>query len=162
MNDTVNNLTVTGMLYLFPENKAQQRVFVAKLVDSVKSGVADPVRAEAAMANLEQIVRAYRQDPEVRQILIAELEKEGGRILTPDAKVELMETAIDYDYCDSTTWRDLDTQIEELTRRRKAVETALRNATPDTPYLDPATGETITGIGRTSRKTIKVTINKGE
>ena len=73
-----------------------------------------------------------------------------------------METAIDYDYCDSPTWRDLDTQIEELTRRRKTVETALRNATPDTPYLDPATGETITGIGRTSRKTVKVTINKGE
>ena len=73
MNELVSTLA------LMPETKREQDVFVDKLVESVKQGAISPLKAEAIICNLEQVSKAYRANPEVRDMLLQAVQFKGGK-----------------------------------------------------------------------------------
>ena len=151
---------IVSTLTLMPETKSQQEVFVSKLIESVKHGAISPLKAEAIICNLEQVARAYRKNYEVRDMLLQAVQFKGGKCEDFNAKFQVAEAGVIYDYENSKTWRDLTVEIEKLNEKRKTIEAALKLATPEVPFIDPTNGEKITECKKVFKKIVKTTINK--
>ena len=151
---------LVSTLSLMPETKSQQEVFVSKLIDSVKFGAISPLKAEAIICNLEQVAKAYRANDEVRDMLLQAVQFKGGKCEDFNAKFQIAETGVIYDYENSKTWRDLTREIEALNEKRKTIEAALKLATPEVPFIDPTNGEKITECKKVFKTIVKTTINK--
>ena len=151
---------LVSALSLMPETKKQQEVFVDKLVESVKQGAISPLKAEAIICNLEQVARAYRANNEVKDMLLQAVRFQGGKCENFNAKFQVSEAGVIYDYENSKTWRDLTIEIEELNEKRKTIEAALKLATPEVPFVDPTNGEKITECKKVFKTIVKTTINK--
>ena len=151
---------IVSTLTLMPETKSQQEVFVSKLIESVKHGAISPLKAEAIICNLEQVAKAYRANYEVRDMLLQAVQFKGGKCEDFNAKFQIAEAGVIYDYENSRTWRELTREIEALNEWRKTIEAALKLATPEVPFIDPTNGEKITECKKVFKKIVKTTINK--
>ena len=151
---------LVSTLALMPETKSQQEVFVGKLIESVKHGAISPLKAEAIICNLEQVSKAYRANYEVRDMLLQAVQFKGGKCEDFNAKFQVAEAAVDYDYENSKTWRDLTREIETLNEKRKTIEAALKLVTPEVPFVDPTNGEKIIECKKVFKTIVKTTINK--
>ena len=151
---------LVSVLSLMPETKSQQDVFVDKLVESVKRGAISPLKAEAIICNLEQVAKAYRANYEVRDMLLQAVQFKGGKCEDFNAKFQVAEAGVIYDYENSKTWRDLTREIEKLNEKRKTIEAALKLATPEVPFIDPTNGEKITECKKVFKTIVKTTIKK--
>ena len=154
------NNELVSTLALMPETKREQDVFVDKLVESVKQGAISPLKAEAIICNLEQVSKAYRANPDVKNMLLKAVKDKGGKCEDFNAKFQVAEAGVIYDYENSKTWRDLTREIEELNEKRKTIEAALKLATPEVPFVDPTNGEKITECKKVFKITVKTTIKK--
>ena len=154
MNELVSTLA------LMPETKREQDIFVGKLVESVKQGAISPLKAEAIIANLEQVAKAYRANAEVKDMLLQAVQFKGGKCEDFNAKFQVAEAGVVYDYENSKTWRDLTIEIENLNEKRKTIESALKLATTEVPFVDPTNGEKITECKKVFKTIVKTTINK--
>ena len=151
---------LASTLALMPETKSQQEVFVSKLIESVKYGAISPLKAEAIICNLEQVAKAYRANYEVREMLLQAVQFKGGKCEDFNAKFQVAEAGVIYDYENSKTWRDLTREIEALNEKRRTIEAALKLATPGVPFTDPTNGEKITECKKVFKTIVKTTINK--
>ena len=151
---------LVSTLALMPETKNQQEVFVDKLVESVKQGAISPLKAEAIIANLEQVSKAYRANNEVKDMLLQAVQFKGGKCEDFNAKFQVSEAGVIYDYENSKTWRDLTREIETLNEKRKTIEAALKLATPEVPFVDPTNREKITECKKVFKTIVKTTIKK--
>ena len=151
---------LVSALSLMPETKSQQEVFVGKLIESVKCKVISPLKAEAIIANLEQVSKAYRANKEVKDMLLKAVEDKGGKCEDFNAKFQVAESGVIYDYENSKTWRDLTVEIKKLNEKRKTIEAALKLVTPEVPFIDPTNGEKITECKKVFKTIVKTTINK--
>ena len=154
------NNELVSTLALMPETKSQQEVFVGKLIESVKQGAISPLKAEAIICNLEQVAKAYRANNEVKDMLLQAVQFRGGKCDDFNAKFQVAEAGVVYDYENSKTWRDLTREIEELNEKRKTIEAALKLATPEVPFVDPTNAEKITECKIVFKTIVKTTINK--
>ncbi len=151
---------LVSALSLMPETKSQQEVFVSKLIDSVKFGVISPLKAEAIICNLEQVAKAYRATNDVKDMLLQAVQFRGGKCEDFNAKFQVAEAGVVYDYENSKTWRDITIEIEALNEKRKTIEAALKLATPEVPFVDPTNGEKIIECKKVFKTIVKTTINK--
>ena len=151
---------IVSTLTLMPETKSQQEVFVSKLIECVKHGAISPLKAEAIICNLEQVAKAYRANYEVREMLLQAVQFKGGKCEDFNAKFQVAEAGVIYDYENSKTWRDLTREIEALNEKRKTIEAALKLATPEVPFIDPTNGEKITECKKVFKTIVKTTIKK--
>ena len=151
---------LVSTLALMPETKGEQEVFVGKLIESVKQGVISPLKAEAIITNIEQVSKAYRANPEVKNMLLQAVQFKGGKCEDFNAKFQVAEAGVVYDYENSKTWRDLTIEIEALNEKRKTIEAALKLATPEVPFVDPTNSEKISECKKVFKTIVKTTINK--
>ena len=151
---------LVSTLALMPETKSQQEVFVSKLIENVKQGAISPLKAEAIICNLEQVSKAYRANNEVKDMLLQAVQFKGGKCEDFNAKFQVAEAGVVYDYENSKTWRDLTIEIEERNEKRKTIEAALKLATPEVPFVDPTNSEKITECKKVFKTIVKTTINK--
>ena len=151
---------LVSTLALMPETKREQDIFVGKMIESVKQGGISPLKAEAIICNLEQVAKAYRSNNEVKEMLLQAVQFKGGKCEDFNAKFQVAEAGVVYDYENSKTWRDLTVEIEALNEKRKTIEAALKLATPEVPFVDPTNGEKITECKKVFKTIVKTTINK--
>jgi hypothetical protein len=147
------------LLTAFPTTKEQQELVANRWAEQAINGEVDPLEAEVYIASIENLVKCYRANKELREHLVNIVEHEGGKVKVGNTTISVAETSVTYEYEQSKKWRDLDREIEILTARRKSIETALKNATEDTPF-DDGDFNRICHCPKTSKKTIKVTIEK--
>ena len=151
---------LVSTLALMPETKREQDIFVGKMIESVKQGGISPLKAEAIICNLEQVAKAYRSNNEVKEMLLQAVQFKGGKCEDFNAKFQVAEAGVVYDYENSKTWRDLTIEIEALNEKRKTIEAALKLATTEVPFVDPTNGEKITECKKVFKTIVKTTINK--
>lgn len=147
------------LLTSFPTTKEQQELVANRWAEQAINGEVNPLEAEVYIASIENLVKFYRGNKELREHLVDIVKQEGGKVKIGTTTISVAETSVTYEYEQSKKWRDLDRQIEDLTARRKNIETALKNATEDTPF-DDGDFNRICHCPKTSKETIKVTIEK--
>src|SRR5574344_2032956 len=143
-----------------PQKKPEKDIFVDKLVESVKQGAISPLKEEAIICNLEQVAKADRANNEVKDMLLQAVQFKGGKCEDFNAKFQVAEPGVIYDYENSKTWRDLTIEIEALNEKRKTIEAALKFATPEVPFVDPTKKEKITECKKVFKTIVKTKINK--
>lgn len=162
----METMQISSVLTLFPETKSQQKSFVDRLVETVLDGDVDPLRVEAQMCNIEQVVKTYRKDERVKGILLQEAERYHKDELNNlyNSKFEIKEVGVKYDYsvCGHPLWDALEEEIKQLTERKKNLEKELQLKRESFIYTDIETAEQteVFPPERTSTTSVVVTINK--
>ena len=119
------------------------------------------LEAAEALAALETFTKGVRQDERFIQFMRDELAKHGGKCKTTSgAQLEVCEAAVRYDYSHDDEWRRLQSQLESISERMRAVEAKLRSVPPGRLWVDPDTGEVVQGALKKSTSTYRITLAK--
>jgi hypothetical protein len=136
-----------------PCNKADIQVFIDQAVEKFLSGEYNPVEYAPYLKAMEDIIKGIRENQDVKDFMIYELEKTGGKMngvsIVPVTR---------YDYSGDLVWSQLDAKIKELTEQSKYREKLLKPITV-AEFPDPVhEGVIIKPPQKTTSKTIRVTL----
>ena len=154
-----------ALLSQFPTSKTEQKEMVAQMVEALKTGNENPLRIEAAMANIEAVVKEYRGNKEVKEILLDEVRKYPKSIAEIyNATFQEKEVGVKYDFseCGHVRYNELVEQIASLTEQKKQLEAEIRAHKDMFIYTDLETGESyeVNPPKRTASCQVVVTIKK--
>jgi hypothetical protein len=154
-----------ALLSQFPTSKTEQKEMVDLMVESLKSGNENPLRIEAAMTNIEAVVKEYRGNKEVKEILLDEVRKYPKSIAEIyNATFQEKEVGVKYDFseCGHIRYNELVEQIAALTEQKKQLEAEIRAHKDMFIYTDLETGESyeVNPPKRTASCQVVVTIKK--
>ena len=145
----------------FPETKQEQKTFVEQLIEGTLNGFVNPLKAEAQVKNIEDVVKLYRSDKRIKDSLINCFNREFPNQKTGDAYnalFKIAETGVKYDYSVSADWREANEACQLAEEKRKVIEERLKTAHPKCPYIDISTGEEIHFLPKSSTTQVTVTI----
>lgn len=154
-----------ALLSQFPTSKTEQKEMVDIMVEALKTGNENPLRIEAAMANIEAVVKEYRGNKEVKEILLDEVRKYPKSIAEIyNATFQEKEVGVKYDFseCGHVRYNELVEQINALTEQKKQLEAEIRAHKDMFIYTDLETGESyeVNPPKRTASCQVVVTIKK--
>lgn len=154
-----------ALLSQFPTSKTEQKEMVDIMVEALKTGNENPLRIEAAMANIEAVVKEYRGNKEVKEILLDEVRKYPKSIAEIyNATFQEKEVGVKYDFsdCGHVRYNELVEQIAALTEQKKQLEAEIRAHKDMFIYTDLETGESyeVNPPKRTASSQVVVTIKK--
>lgn len=154
-----------ALLSQFPTSKTEQKEMVDIMVEALKSGNENPLRIEAAMANIEAVVKEYRGNKEVKEILLDEVRKYPKSIAEIyNATFQEKEVGVKYDFseCGHIRYNEIVEQIAALTEQKKQLEAEIRAHKDMFIYTDIETGESyeVNPPKRTASCQVVVTIKK--
>lgn len=110
------------------------------------------------LAVMEKLVKAVREEQRFVDAVCAEV---GKQLTTSNGTVlEVVESAVKYDYSHDAEWKMLQEEIDILTARRKEREAILKTAKEGQEKVIEDTGELITGANKKSKTTYKITLAK--
>lgn len=153
------------LLSQFPTSKTEQKEMVDIMVELLKTGNENPLRIEAAMANIEAVVKEYRGNKEVKEILLDEVRKYPKSIAEIyNATFQEKEVGVKYDFsgCGHVRYNEIVEQIAALTEQKKQLEAEIRAHKDMFIYTDLETGESyeVNPPKRTASSQVVVTIKK--
>jgi hypothetical protein len=130
--------TLSQTFMWLPTAKDERKEFIQTCVDEFLSGNINPLAAEIAIKNLEDIIKAIRSDNDVKSYVIDEATKHGKKFDFAGAEVAVSSrTNYDYAACNDPVYNELKAEIDRLTKILKAREEVLKTG------IDPATGEVL-------------------
>lgn len=157
----MNDLSLTSISMNILPTKGNVLSIAQQIADNVIDGNADPFETLAKLEAIKAVCEEGRKllEPHVR----SELEKYGkegvGKL---DAKFELAEVGVKYDYSGDPVWSGIAQQITPLQEALKDREKLLKTVTKTMIETDPETGETfeVPPPVKTSKSSFKVTLGK--
>jgi hypothetical protein len=149
----------------FPETKEQQQSFVEMLVQCTLSGEVSPLKVEAQIKNVEDVVKRYRDDKRVKDAVINDYRREFCEQKSADrhnARFTMTEVGVKYDYtaCGDPEWTRLNEEFKRITEAKKAREEILKAHKQPWTAVDDETGEvaTVNPPAKTSTTQVSVQI----
>lgn len=149
----------------FPTTKTEQKELVSAMVSAIESGELDVLKIEATMKSMEDVIKDYRKNERVREILLDEVSKyPKGIAEVHNATFQAKETGVKYDYSGSghKLYNEIVEQINDLTEQKKELENEMRIHKSTYVYTDLNTGESyeVNPPFRTASTQVVVTIKK--
>lgn len=153
------------LLQQFPSSKTEQKQMVELMVAKLEEGNLDPLRVEAAMANIEAVAKEYRKNERVKEIVLDEVRKYPKSTAEMyNATFQEKEVGVRYDFsdCGHLRYNELTAKIAELTEQKKQLENEIRAHKDMYVYTDIETGESyeVNPPKRTASSQVVVTIKK--
>lgn len=158
----MNELAIFGT---FPRTKTKQKELVALMVEQVESGDVNVLKAEAVMKSMEDVIKDYRKNERVREILLDEVRKyPKGVAELYNATFQEKEVGVKYDFtkCGHQKYDEVCAEIARLTEVKKELENEIRGHKSPYVYTDMETGESyeVNPPYRTASSQVVVTIKK--
>lgn len=155
-------MTAGSVITLFPSNKREQSVFVDKLIDNVVNGEINPLTAEIQMKNIEDVVKAYRTNAEIKEAVLKEAEKYGQKSFeTNGAKVQIKEVGVKYNYLEvgHLEYNSICDAIAQLTEKKKNIEKIMQAHNEMWIHTDTESGETYEVLPLSKESTTQAVIS---
>jgi hypothetical protein len=161
----METMNVSSVLTLFPSSKDEQDVFVDKLIKSLQSGDIDPLKVEAQMVNLEQVVKKYRSNKIVKDAVLTEAEKYGEKSFDIyGANVQIKEVGTKYNFLEvgHEKYNEICKEIDFLSEKKKELETILKAHSEKWVEVDFDSGNTyeVLPLSKSSTTQVVLTIKK--
>lgn len=141
-------LTTTSILALFQTDKAQRESFVMDLVSRLESGAVDPLTIHLQAKSMEDVVKLLNANTRYKTAVLEAAQAYGQKSFQfHNAKVEIKETGVKYDYskCEDPVLNDLLARQAELDDQLKNRQELLKTVSEKGLVItDPETGETYT------------------
>ena len=141
----MQNNEVSGLISNFPSTKKEQEMFVQELINDTLDGNCDILHREAQMCNIEQVVKAYRKNDEIKEAVLNAAEKHGAKTFDyAGAQIQIKEVGVKYNYSDlgHLKYNQICSDIAKLTEQKKELENILKAHLTSWVETDIDTGET--------------------
>lgn len=141
----MQNNEVSGLISNFPSTKKEQEIFVQELINDTLDGNCDILHREAQMCNIEQVVKAYRKNDEIKEAVLNAAEKHGAKSFDyAGANIQIKEVGVKYNYSElgHRRYDEICAKIEQLAEAKKELETILKAHSTVWVETDLDTGET--------------------
>lgn len=140
---------------------ASVAVLANTAIQAVIEGEIDPITAHINISKMENAIKAFKANDQVRDITLRELSKYGKKQTFGDCTLEEVEAGVKYDYsaCGDSELAELykmRLMIDESIKQREAF---LKNI-PIAGIVIAETGELVYPPAKTSKTTIKTTFKK--
>ena len=127
------------------------------LIYQVENGQANPIDVALKLKVLEEFIKETRG--RLSEYTISELAKYSGKTTMSEAKIEIAETGVKYDYSTDLVWQKLKQENELTSSALKEREDLLKKIPAGSQLVDE-NGEVATGPTKTSTTSYKITLAK--
>lgn len=140
---------------------ASVAVLANTAISAVIEGEIDPITAHINISKMENAIKAFKANDQVRDITLRELSKYGKKQTFGDCTLEEVEAGVKYDYsaCGDSELAELYKMRQTLDESIKQREAFLKNI-PIAGIVIAETGELVYHPAKSSKTTIKTTFKK--
>lgn len=124
-------MEAVSVIKLLPENRAEMKNFVTKIIDEVENGNINPLQLDVQMKRIQELCEAIRE--KTRTLVLDEVAKYEKVFNLHGATISLTERA-SYDYSNDTECVRLEKDLKARKEMLKAIKM---------PLVDEATGEVL-------------------
>jgi hypothetical protein len=128
------NESAISIFKKLPETKEQVKDYHKLIRQSVLDGEVNSLDFAAQITALEQLFKALKQDPLIKDCVLEEAEKHGSKSFEKgNAKFQVKETGVRFDFtnCDDLEWFELDDKEKEIKAKKKNREAFLKAIEPE-------------------------------
>lgn len=121
------NLTLTN-LSLFETSKAERQEFAIQVTNNLMEGLADPLKVHLQVKCMEDIIKQLTSNSVYKDLVVTEAQKYGKSFEQFNAKFEVKEMGVKYDYsnCGDPILRDLEDKLADIEKQLKDRQTMLK------------------------------------
>lgn len=140
---------------------ASVAVLANTAISAVIEGEIDPITAHINISKMENAIKAFKANDQVRDITLRELSKYGKKQTFGDCTLEEVEAGVKYDYSACG-----DSELAELYKMRLMLDESIKQreaflkTIPIAGIVIAETGELVYPPAKTSKTTIKTTFKK--
>lgn len=123
-----------------PETKSEVENYTRIIRGEVLEGNVNPLNFITTVTALEKLFSNLKSDLLIKDCVMQEAEKHGFKSFDfGNAKFQIKEAGVSYDFkgCMDSEWDNLDSQIKELTEKKKQRESFLKTITGDMEIYGP-------------------------
>lgn len=122
------NLSVTN-LSLFETSKSERQNFAEQITNNLLEGLADPLKVHLQVKCMEDLIKQITSNSVYRDLLVTEASKFGKSFEHHNAKFEIKETGVKYDYksCGDSILKDLEDELDLLESKIKDRQSFLKS-----------------------------------
>lgn len=127
----------TSFLSLFETTKADRQVFVDSIILGLKEGHSDPLKVHLQVKCMEDFIKQITSHPDYKDLTLDEAAKYGKSFEHYNAKFEVKEMGVKYDYsnCGDFIYNRLAEELAELEKKVKDRQAFLKAVQPGTELL---------------------------
>jgi len=94
-------MNALSTITVMPSTKAEIEVFVSKVKTEILSGDYNPVVIDVQLKAMEELIKAIRKEPEIREYILDEISRNEKTFELGNAKIT-QKDSVRYDYSDDT------------------------------------------------------------
>jgi len=130
-------LATTTDLSLFETTKAERQDFAQSVVNNLKEGLSDPLKVHLQVKCMEDLIKQITSHPDYKDLTLDEAAKYGKSFEMHNAKFEVKEMGVKYDYsnCGDPIYNRLAEELAELEKKVKDRQAFLKAVQPGTELL---------------------------
>jgi hypothetical protein len=130
-------LATTTDLSLFETTKAERQDFAQYVVNGLKDGLSDPLKVHLQVKCMEDLIKQITSHPDYKDLTLDEAAKYGKSFEIHNAKFEVKEMGVKYDYsnCGDPIYNRLAEELAELEKKVKDRQAFLKAVQPGTELL---------------------------
>ena len=143
-------------------DKLSRQMMARQIINDLAEGTEDPVKTHYNIKCIEELIKLILSDKEYKSIVLFEAEKHGRSFDFENAKMEIKETGVKYDFaaCGDPDWDYYESQINSFKEKQKERESFLKTIRADgLNIFDPLTGESYTICPPVKTSTTTVAVN---
>lgn len=126
------NIVTQTDLSLFETSKTERQEFAQSVINNAKEGLLNPLKLHLQVKCLEDLIKQITSNPSYRELTLDEAYKYGKTFEHYNAKFEIKEMGVKYDYsvCNDPVYNSLKIELEALQEKIKAREMVLKSISP--------------------------------
>ena len=130
-------LATTTDLSLFETTKSERQDFAQSVVNNLKDGLSDPLKVHLQVKCMEDLIKQITSHPDYKDLTLDEATKYGKSFEMHNAKFEVKEMGVKYDYsnCGDPIYNRLAEELAELEKKVKDRQAFLKAVQPGTELL---------------------------
>jgi len=130
-------LATTTDLSLFETTKSERQDFAQSVVNNLKEGLSDPLKVHLQVKCMEDFIKQITSHPDYKDLTLDEAAKYGKSFEHYNAKFEVKEMGVKYDYsnCGDPIYNRLAEELAELEKKVKDRQAFLKAVQPGTELL---------------------------
>jgi hypothetical protein len=130
-------LATTTDLSLFETTKSERQDFAQSVVNNLKEGLSDPLKVHLQVKCMEDLIKQITSHPDYKDLTLDEAAKYGKSFEHYNAKFEVKEMGVKYDYsnCGDPIYNRLAEELAELEKKVKDRQAFLKAVQPGTELL---------------------------
>lgn len=130
-------LANTTDLSLFETTKSERQDFAQSVVNNLKDGLSDPLKVHLQVKCMEDLIKQITTHPDYKDLTLDEAAKYGKSFEMHNAKFEVKEMGVKYDYsnCGDPIYNRLAEELAELEKKVKDRQAFLKAVQPGTELL---------------------------